>query len=144
MGHGQVQVHRSDARRQIEAEVLVEDLQDVYKRQVFSVVTAFDLSVSPLVVGLVSAVSSLLFSGCFLWKKALLVVSPAVILLVVLGVCAGTFSSVGPTVQQLVHDILTRFSSAYPNVSFSIPQEPPAYQAQSLNLLFSLVLVRCV
>lgn len=64
------------------------------------------------------------------------------------GLCAGilllsvftdVFASILPTLTQLVHDILHRFSSAYRNLSFTIPAEPEGYSPQSPTLLFSLL-----
>lgn len=108
---------------------------------VFTVVTAFDLTVNVLVIGLICALCSVVFSVGFLWKKTLLVILPGAVLLAVLAAMSGTFASVGPTMRQLVHDILSRFSSAYPDVSFAIPQEPPPTQPQSLTLLFTLMAI---
>ena len=106
---------------------------------VFCVTTAFDITVSAFVIVLVCLISSLLFTVCFFWKKALLLLVPAAVGVVLLAMFTGMFSPVAPTAQQLVHDILSRFSTAYPNISFIIPPEPADYLPQSTTLLFSLI-----
>ena len=106
---------------------------------VFSVTTAFDISVNGPVIVLVCAVTSLLFTSCFFWKKALLLLIPGALLVVLAAIITRMFAPVAPTAQQLAHDILARFSSAYPNISFIIPPEPEAYLPQSMTLLFTLV-----
>ncbi len=107
---------------------------------VFSVTTAFSLPVSVPAVLLVTLLSSLLFTACFLWKKALWLLIPVGILAILLGVLSSLFSTLGLSLQQLAHEILTRFSSAYPNLSFAIPALPPTY-LPSYTLLFSILAV---
>lgn len=104
------------------------------------VTTAFDLSVDVFVLLAVTAISAMVFTTCFLWKKALWALLPLCVAAVLLGTFTGLFSSLGPALQQLAHDILTRFSSAYRNLSFIIPSEPEI-PVQSYTLLFSVLAV---
>lgn len=108
---------------------------------IFCVTTAFELYVSLPVLLLVTVISAALFTACFLWKKALWVLLPLTALALLAGFLTGLFSPVGASLQQLVHDILSRFSSAYPNFSFVIPPEPDVYVPSGYTLLFSILAV---
>ena len=108
---------------------------------IFCVTTAFDLVVNPVILLLVTVIAALLFTTCFLWKKALWLLLPLGAVVILMGVFTSVFASVGPSLQQLLHDILTRFSSAYPNFSFAIPPEPTAYVSKDFTLLFSILAI---
>ena len=108
---------------------------------IFCLTTAFSLTVSPLVLIGVTLVAALLFTSCFLWKKALWLLIPVAAAVVLLGLFTQLFSSVGDALQQLLHDILTRFSSAYPSFSLAIPPEPTAYVSDNYTVLFSVLAV---
>ena len=79
---------------------------------VFCVTTAFELSVNPIAITVVCTLSALLFTSCFLWKRALWVLLPLAGATILFALITGLFAPVLPTLQQLVHDILNRFSSA--------------------------------
>ena len=105
---------------------------------VMLVATAFEFTVSlPLLI-----LSTLLFSGaicfCFLRKKALIVVLPALAVLLGAGALLGFFDALIPTLQQMMHDMFTRFASAYPNYSIAVPAAPEAAEPQSFTLLFAV------
>lgn len=106
---------------------------------VFCVTTAFSIDVSVSVIILVTVLTSIFFTSCFQWKKALFLLIPLALILGGLIFLTDTFSSVGPTLTQLVHDILERFSTAYPNVSFAIPPAPEGYFPLSYTMLFSVL-----
>lgn len=101
--------------------------------------SAFSVSVSVPVITLVCLCASLLFTFCFLHKKALWILLPALGLLVLAAVFTDLLAAMSPTFIQLVHDILSRFSSAYPNFSFAIPAAPDPALPQSTTLFFSMV-----
>ena len=103
------------------------------------VTTAFELTVSIPSLVLAAFAASLLFtwgfqSGHFLWTLI-----PLALLLVLLWLTGG-FGTLRITWLQLSHDILTRFSSAYKNISFSIPEAPTAGRG-NLTLLFSIAAI---
>lgn len=106
---------------------------------VFCVTTAFEVSVSVPVILLVTVLSSMIFTACFQWKKALFSLIPLVLILAGLIFLTDVFSPVAPTLTQLIHDILERFSTAYPNVSFAIPAAPEGYFRLDYTLLFSVL-----
>lgn len=108
---------------------------------IFCLTTAFSLTVSPLILIGVTLAAALLFTSCFLWKKALWLLIPVAAAVVLLGLFTQLFSSVGDALQQLLHDILTRFSSAYPSFRLSIPPEPTAYVSDNYTVLFSVLAV---
>ena len=105
------------------------------------VTTAFGLTVNYGVIVLVCTLSALLFTSCFLWKPFLWLLLILAVTGAYLIFATDMFAPVAPTFTQLVHDILTRFSSAYPNFSFAIPSAPEAYLPQDLTLLFSLMAI---
>lgn len=106
---------------------------------VLCVTTGFDFSVNIPVLVLASLISSMVFTCCFMWKKALWSLIPLGALVLVLVFFTGLFDAVSPTLTQLVHDILERFSTAYPNFSFAIPAAPESYMSQNSTLLFSIL-----
>lgn len=106
---------------------------------VLSFTTAFDISISIPAVILTCLVSAALFTFCFMHKKALWILIPAVLAIVAAAVFTELFAPMSPTFIQLVHDILTRFSSAYPNMSFAIPAAPDPSEPQSITLFFCMV-----
>ena len=106
---------------------------------VFCVTTAFDIPVEPGIIVIASAVSCLIFSVCFQKKKYLWLLLGLCAIMAVLSLFTSVFEPIPPTIVQLVHDILSRFSSAYRNLSFAIPAEPEAYSPQSNTLLFTLL-----
>lgn len=106
---------------------------------VFCVTTAFEITVSIPVIVIVTVLASMFFTACYQWKKSLFLLIPLVLILTALMLLTDTFSSVGPTLTQLVHDILSRFSTAYPNISFAIPAEPEGYFNLNYTLLFSVL-----
>ncbi len=99
--------------------------------------TAFELTVNLPVLVLVTFAFGFLFAVCFQWKRILLYALP--VILASLGVCAvlGMFAPLLPSIQQLFHDVMVRFSSAYANFSFTIPTEPEEI-VESYTLLFAL------
>ena len=108
---------------------------------IFCVTTAFGLTVSVFPLILVTLISAAAFSLGFQEKKLFLVLLPALALVLILGSITGAFSALGPSLQQLSHDILSRFSKAYPNLSFAIPPEPEGYPVRNYTLLFSILAV---
>lgn len=106
---------------------------------VYCVTTAFDIPVSPFGIVFVTLLFSGFFTGCFLYKKLLYGLIPLGLGLLALVFLTDAFSSVGPTLTQLTHDILTRFSTAYRNVSFAIPPEPQGDYPLNYSLLFTLL-----
>ena len=108
---------------------------------VFCVSSAFALQVSVFPLVLITILSGAVFSACFLEKKLFIGVLPALAAVFFLGSLTGLFAGAGPSMQQLAHDILTRFSSAYPNLSFAIPPEAETYGADNYTMLFSLFAV---
>ncbi len=106
---------------------------------IFCITTAFDLPVNPFIIVSVTAFASILFTVCFLWKKALWLLLPLGAIIILLSIFTSLFAAVGPSLQQLLHDILSRFSSAYPNFSFAIPAEPTGYVSGDYTLLFSIL-----
>ena len=108
---------------------------------VFCVSSAFALKVSVFPLVLITILSGAVFSACFLEKKLFIGVLPALAAVFFLGSLTGLFAGAGPSMQQLAHDILTRFSSAYPNLSFAIPPEAETYGADNYTMLFSLFAV---
>lgn len=106
---------------------------------VFCVTSAFDIEVTPWVIIVSSSVSALLFSICFQKKKFLWLLLGLCTAIVLLSVFTDVFEPIPPTVMQLLHDILSRFSSAYRNLSFAIPAAPDGVPSQSTTLLFSLL-----
>ena len=103
--------------------------------------SAFSVSISVPVVTLLSIGSALLFTFCFMHKKALWVLIPAVVIFIAALVLTELFSPMSPTFIQLVHDVLSRFSSAYPNFSFAIPAAPDPDLPQNTTMFFSVVAV---
>ena len=85
----------------------------------FCLSTAFSLTLNPMIPILVTVISAYLFTACFLWKRALWLLLPFGLLMGLL--LALHFDRLGATALTLVHNILSRFSSAYPNFSFAIP-----------------------
>ena len=108
---------------------------------VFCVTTAFGLTVSVFPLILVTLVTAAAFSASFQEKRLFLVLLPVLALVLILGIFTGVFSSLNPSAQQLAHDIISRFSRAYPNLSFSIPPEPEGYSIQDFTFIFSLLSV---
>ena len=108
---------------------------------IFSFTSAFSISFSVPVVSLVCLAASLIFTFCFMHKKALWVLIPAILAVGAAALFTELFSSMSPTFVQLVHDILSRFSTAYPNFSFVIPAAPDPSLPQSTTLFFSVVAV---
>lgn len=108
---------------------------------IFSFTSAFSISFSLPVVSLVCLAASLIFTFCFMHKKALWVLIPAILAVGAAALFTELFSSMSPTFVQLVHDILSRFSTAYPNFSFVIPAAPDPSLPQSTTLFFSVVAV---
>lgn len=106
---------------------------------VFSFTSAFSLSLSYIPVIFVSFITALVFTQCIMHRKTLWFLIPAVSLVVLLLFFTDLFSSMSPTFIQLVHDVLTRFSSAYPNFSFAIPAAPGGALPQNTTLFFSVV-----
>lgn len=104
---------------------------------VFCVTTAFSISVSVAEILLVAVLTSFFFSGCFLFRRFLYGLIPLGLGLLGAIFLTNAFSSLQPTLIQLTHDILTRFSSAYPNISFAIPGEPQGVFSLNYSLLFS-------
>ena len=108
---------------------------------VFCVTTAFDLAVNIPVIILTCILSALLLTGGFLWKPLRWGLLGLVVLLAVAAFLTDMFAPLSPTLTQLLHDILTRYSSAYPTVSFPIPAAPESAAGQSMTLLFSILTV---
>lgn len=106
---------------------------------IFCITTGFDIPVNEFAVILAALISAMLFNGCFMWKKALFLLIPVGLFLGVLVFFTDTLSVVGTTLLQLIHDILTRFSTAYPNFSFAIPGEPEVFLPRNITLTFSLI-----
>ncbi len=106
---------------------------------VFCVTTGFGFPVSVPVVVLCTLFAAMYINLCFMWKKALWSLIPVALIILVLALFTGVFSAVEPTLTQVVHDILTMFSSAYPNFSFAIPEMPEMPLGQSLTMLFSIL-----
>lgn len=106
---------------------------------VLCVTTGFGFSVSIPVLVLASLLSSMLFTFCFMWKKALWLLLPFGLVTLALVFFTDIFGSVSPTLTQLVHDVLERFSTAYPNFSFAIPSVPETYMFQNSTMLFSIL-----
>lgn len=106
---------------------------------VFCVTTAFDINVNVLVIVMASLLAAVIFSFCFQRKKFLWLLLGLCLSTIFISVFTDLFSAVPPTLSQLLHDILSRFSSAYPNMSFAIPGEPEAGIPQSPTLLFTLL-----
>lgn len=106
---------------------------------VFCVTSAFDIPVESGVIVLASTISCLIFSVCFQKKKYLWLLLGLCALIAVLSLFTDVFAPIPPTILQLAHDILSRFSSAYRNLSFAIPAEPESFLAQSNTLLFTLL-----
>ena len=107
----------------------------------FCIITSFELTVRPFRLILVAVIAALLLTACFLRKRALLLLLPLGLACIGLGIFTSLFSSVGTSLQQLLHDILSRFSSAYPNLSFVIPPEPAGYLFPDYTMLFSLLAI---
>lgn len=103
--------------------------------------SAFSISVSVPVLTLLSISSTLLFTFCFMHKKALWVLIPALVIFLAALVLTEPFASMSPTFIQVVHDVLSRFSSAYPNFSFAIPAAPDSALPQNITLFFSVIVV---
>ncbi len=103
--------------------------------------SAFSVSVNVPVLTLLSLISALLFMFCFTHKKALWVLIPALLIFIAALVLTQPFAAMSPTFIQLVHDVLSRFSSAYPNFSFAIPAAPDPSLPQNTTLFFSVVVV---
>lgn len=108
---------------------------------VFCVTTAFDLAVDYWIISMVGLISAILFSACFLQRRYWWLFLLLGIVAAAVAFAAGLFAPAAPTVRQLAHDILTRFSSAYPNLSFAIPPEPEGYLPQDVTLVFSLLTI---
>ena len=106
---------------------------------IFCITTGFDIPVNEFAVILAALISAMIFNGCFMWKKALFLLIPVGLFLGGLIFFTDTFSVVGTTLVQLIHDILTRFSTAYPNFSFAIPGEPEVFLPRNITLTFSLI-----
>lgn len=106
---------------------------------VYCVTTAFSVTVSPFGIIIVTLMASLFFSGCFVYKKFLYGLIPIGLGLLGLVLLTDVFSPVGPTLTQLTHDILTRFSVAYPNISFAIPAVPEGDFTLNYTLLFTVL-----
>jgi hypothetical protein len=101
--------------------------------------TGFSISFHIPLMLLVCLISSAVCTGFVLKRKTLLILIPLVLVSGFLYLFTGVFDTIPTTVIQLVHDILTRFSSAYRNVSFAIPSVPEG--PQSNTLLFCLLAV---
>ena len=106
---------------------------------VLCVTTAFEVPVSVPTIVFVTVLTAMFFTSCFQWKKALFLLIPLVLALAGLFFLTEFFAPVGPTLTQLVHDILERFSTAYPNMSFAIPAEPDGIYTISFTLLFGVL-----
>lgn len=104
---------------------------------VLCITTGFGFEVKLPALILCTLFSAALFTVCFMWKKALWALLPLGLLLCVIVFFTDILSPISPTLTQLVHDILQRFSTAYPNFTFAIPAIPEAYAAQNNTLLFS-------
>ena len=103
----------------------------------YCVITAFDLDVNGWVLLAVALCASLLFTSFFLWKRALFLLIPFVVTLLLLFTLGGIAGALGQPMVQLTHDILSRFSSAYPNFTFIIPAEPES-GTTNFTLLFAM------
>ena len=103
--------------------------------------SAFSISVSVPVLTLLSISSALLFTFCFMHKKALWVLIPALVIFLAALILTEPFASMSPTFIQVVHNVLSRFSSAYPNFSFAIPAAPDPDLPQNTTLFFSVIVV---
>lgn len=106
---------------------------------VYCVTTAFGVTVSPFGVFIPVLIASMYFSGCFVYKKFLYGLIPLTFGLLGLIFLTDFSSPVGPTLTQLTHDILTRFSSAYSNISFAIPAAPEGDFTLNYTLLFAVL-----
>lgn len=106
---------------------------------VFCVTSGFEIPVNELGILISALLFSFLFTACFIWKKLLWCLIPLAAFLGIIGFFTPAFSSIGPTLIQLAHDILKLFSTAYPNLSFAIPAEPAASLPQSNTLLFMVL-----
>ncbi len=103
--------------------------------------SAFSISISLPAVVLAALLASALFSACFIYKKFFWSLIPLALLLFFLAFFTDLFAALSPTLIQLMHDIMSRFSSAYPNISFYIPALPDPIIQQSNTLLFSVLAV---
>ena len=103
--------------------------------------SAFSVSVSVPVITLLGLGSALLFTFCFMHKKALWVLIPTLVIFLAALVLTELFAPMSPTFIQLVHNVLSRFSSAYPNFSFAIPAAPDPDLPQNTTQFFSVVVV---
>lgn len=106
---------------------------------VFCVTSAFDIVVDGWIIIAACIGSALVFSVCFQKKKFLWLLLGLCAAIIFLSVFTEVFAPIPPTIMQLLHDILSRFSSAYPNLSFAIPAAPEAMEMQSPTLLFTLL-----
>lgn len=106
---------------------------------IFCFTTGFSIPVFAPMIVFAALLFSFYFSACFLWKKLRWSLIPFALALLFLGFFTSVFSSVGTSAQQLLHDVLTRFSTAYPNYSFIIPPEPEAYLPRNITLLLALM-----
>ena len=104
----------------------------------FCLATAFELMVQVIPLLFVTVVLSALFSFCFLSRRGLLLLIPFAALVLFLVFGTGFFDGAGASLQQVTHDILLRFSSAYPNLSFFIPPEPEGLISRDCTLLFAI------
>ena len=108
---------------------------------IFCITTGFSISVNVPVIIFAALVFSAYFAACFSWRKFLWSLIPAALILLFLVFFTEAFASVKPTATQLIHDILMRFSTAYPNYSFVIPEAPDPIIHQSNTLLFVVLLL---
>lgn len=106
---------------------------------VFCVTTAFEIPVDAWIIIAGSTVCCLIFSVCFQKKKYLWLLLGLCAIMAVLSLFTSVFEPIPPTLVQLTHNILSRFSSAYKNLSFAIPAEPEGFLPQSNTLLFTLL-----
>ena len=105
----------------------------------FCLISAFELSVNPLTVIFIAIVASMLFTAGFQTNKLSLTLIPAVLLLILYLFFNGT--AVYSAAQQLAHDLLSKFSSAYKNIAFAIPSEPAAFQPAYYTAFFCITAV---
>ncbi len=107
----------------------------------YCVITAFGLEVTMSVLVVITVLCALLFTACMLWKKALWLLLPFGAALVFCFFFLDLPGMAGPSATKLAHDILTRFSTAYPNFSFLIPAVPEGYSVTDHTVLFALAAV---
>ena len=104
---------------------------------VFCLTTGFDIQVNGFLIVIAALLSAMCFSLCYFHKKLLFLLIPGALLFAGVWYITDFFDPILPSFMQLLHDILTRFSNAYPNYSFVIPRAPEDGVRVSFTLLLS-------